>query len=90
MEATGSGEIRVAPQAARDHATNLVTLILHGDPHIEEPLAIAWRRALDCLELSGISQEQLPRSVFYRRGAVTKWLLAYERPISERKARGRS
>jgi hypothetical protein len=34
-------------QAARDHATKLVTLILHGDPHIEEPLAISWDRALD-------------------------------------------
>src|SRR5260370_10621869 len=33
-------------EAACDHATKLVTLILHGDPHIEEPLAIAWRRAL--------------------------------------------
>jgi hypothetical protein len=47
-------------QAARDHATKLVTLILHGDPHIEEPLAIAWRRALDCLKLSGIPEAQLP------------------------------
>jgi hypothetical protein len=48
-------------QAARDHATKLVTLILHGEPHIEEPLAIAWRRALDCVKLSGISQAQLPK-----------------------------
>jgi hypothetical protein len=47
-------------QAARDHATKLVTLVLHGDPHIEEPLEIAWRRTLDYLKLSGIPQAQLP------------------------------
>lgn len=47
-------------QAARDHATKLVTLILHGDPHIEEPLAVAWDRALDCLELKPVHQIHLP------------------------------
>jgi hypothetical protein len=46
-------------QAARDHATKLVTLILHGDPQIEEPLAIAWRRALGRLGLVGIAEAQL-------------------------------
>jgi hypothetical protein len=46
-------------QAALDHATKLVTLILHGDPHIEEPLAIAWDRALDRLGLSDVPQEVL-------------------------------
>ena len=29
-------------QAALDHATKLVTLILHGDPRIDEQLSIAW------------------------------------------------
>jgi hypothetical protein len=46
-------------QAALAHATKLVTLILHGDPQIEEPIAIAWRRALDRLRLSGASQAVL-------------------------------
>ena len=46
-------------QAARDHATKLVTLILHGDPQIEEPLAIAWRRTLGRLGLVGIAEPQL-------------------------------
>jgi len=47
-------------QAARDHATKLVTLILHGDPHIEEPLATAWNRALDYLGLKDVHQAHLP------------------------------
>jgi hypothetical protein len=46
-------------QAARDHAAKLVTLILHGDPQIEEPLAIAWRRAFGRLGLVGIAEAQL-------------------------------
>jgi hypothetical protein len=40
-------------QAVLYHATKLATLILHGDPKIDEPLAIAWERALDYLGLSG-------------------------------------
>jgi hypothetical protein len=47
-------------QAARDHTTKLVTLVLHGDPHIEEPLAVAWRRALDHLGFNGVHQVHLP------------------------------
>jgi hypothetical protein len=46
-------------QAALDHATKLATLIVHGDPQIDEPLAIAWERALGHLELSGTPQELL-------------------------------
>jgi hypothetical protein len=46
-------------QAARDHATKLVTLILNGDPQIDEPLAIAWRRTLGRLGLVGIAEPQL-------------------------------
>src|SRR5438105_806636 len=46
-------------QAARDHATKLVTLILHGNPQVEEPLGIAWRRALDGLGLTGTPEAQL-------------------------------
>src|SRR6266699_5065645 len=53
-------------QAALDHATKLVVLILQGDPHIEEPLAIAWNRALGHLGLSGTPQALLP----YRLRAV--------------------
>src|SRR5438552_4701334 len=53
-------------QAALDHATKLVTLILHGDPRIDEPLAIAWQRALTKLGLVGIHQVMLP----YRLGDV--------------------
>ena len=44
-------------EAALYHATKLVTLILHGDPQIDEPLAIAWERALAHLGLSGTPQE---------------------------------
>jgi hypothetical protein len=43
-------------QAALDHARKLVTLILHGEPHIEEPLVIAWNRALVYLGPSGMPQ----------------------------------
>jgi hypothetical protein len=46
-------------QAALYHATKLATLILHGDPQIDEPLAIAWERALGHLGLSGTPQELL-------------------------------
>jgi len=37
-----------------------VTLILHGDPQIDEPLAIAWQRALGYLGLSSTPQKFLP------------------------------
>jgi hypothetical protein len=37
--------------SARDHAMSLVALILHGDPHVDEPLEIAWHRALEQLGL---------------------------------------
>ncbi len=47
-------------RAAGDHATKLVTLILHGDPRIEEPLAIAWRRALSGLGLADTPPARLP------------------------------
>jgi hypothetical protein len=47
-------------QAALDHATKLVILILHGDPHIDEPLAIAWNRALDRLGFRDAPQPVLP------------------------------
>jgi hypothetical protein len=53
-------------QSARNHATKLVTLILHGDPRIDEPLAIAWQRALTKLGLVDIHQVLLP----YRLGDV--------------------
>src|SRR6266700_2691300 len=53
-------------QAALDHATKLVTLILHGDPRIDEPLSIAWQRALTKLGLDRIDQVLLP----YRLGDV--------------------
>jgi len=46
-------------QAALYHATKLAMLILHGDPHIDEPLAIAWERALAHLGLSGTPEELL-------------------------------
>src|SRR5262249_44022349 len=46
-------------QDALYHATKLVTLILHGDPQIDEPLAIAWERTLGHLGLSGTPQELL-------------------------------
>ena len=47
-------------RAAGDHATKLVTLILHGDSRIEEPLAIAWHRALSGLDLVEIPEAWLP------------------------------
>jgi hypothetical protein len=47
-------------QAARDHATRLATLILYGDPKIEEPLAKAWHRALSKLGMTHIHEVHLP------------------------------
>jgi hypothetical protein len=47
-------------KAARDHAAKLVTLILHGGPHIEEPLALAWERALGHLGLKNVPETLLP------------------------------
>jgi hypothetical protein len=44
-------------QAARDHATQLVALILHGDPKIDEPLSTAWRRALSHLDLVNVPDQ---------------------------------
>jgi hypothetical protein len=44
-------------QAALYHARKLMTLILHGDPQIDEPLAIAWERARGHLGLSGTPEE---------------------------------
>jgi hypothetical protein len=44
-------------QAALYHARKLSTLILHGDPQIDEPLAIAWERARGHLGLSGTPEE---------------------------------
>jgi hypothetical protein len=58
-------------QAALDHATKLVILIMHGDPRIDEPLAIAWNRALDRLGLSDAPEAVLP----YRLQAVVGALL---------------
>jgi hypothetical protein len=46
-------------QAARDHATRLATLILYGDPKIEEPLANAWHRALSHLGMTHIHDAHL-------------------------------
>jgi hypothetical protein len=60
------GETAWRRQAALDHATKLVTLILHGDPRIDEPLSIAWQRALTKLGLERIDQVLLP----YRLGDV--------------------
>jgi hypothetical protein len=47
-------------QAARDHATRLTILVLHGDPKIEEPLATAWDRALSNVGLAGVPDKYLP------------------------------
>ena len=47
-------------QAALNHAAKLVALILHGNPHTDEPLAIAWERALSNLGLSDTPQAILP------------------------------
>jgi hypothetical protein len=44
-------------QAALYHARKLAKLILHGDPKIDEPLAIAWERARGHLGLSGTPEE---------------------------------
>jgi hypothetical protein len=47
-------------QAARDHATKVVTLALHGNPRIDEPLRFAWWRARDNLGLTDIPSAQIP------------------------------
>ena len=51
------------------HATKLATLILHGNPQIDEPLAIAWERALDYLGLSGthLVLSKTPQELLYYR-----------------------
>jgi hypothetical protein len=46
-------------QVAFAHAIKLATLILHGNPKIEEPLALAWDRALDHLGLTNAPQAVL-------------------------------
>jgi hypothetical protein len=47
-------------QAARDHATMVATLVLHGNPSIDQPLRFARRRALESLELTDCPAEQIP------------------------------
>ena len=37
----------------------VVALVMHGDPRIDEPLEIAWRRALHRLGLNGGPPENL-------------------------------
>jgi hypothetical protein len=46
-------------QAAWEHATRLAVVILHGEPKIDEPLALAWSRALAHLELADTDEEML-------------------------------
>jgi len=46
-------------RAAWDHLTMVVALVMHGDPRIDEPLEIAWRRALHRLGLNGGPPENL-------------------------------
>jgi hypothetical protein len=52
-EKTALAEWRLS--SARDHAMILVALILHGDPKIDEPLDIAWHRALEQLGLKRLA-----------------------------------
>jgi hypothetical protein len=47
-------------QAVRDHATMVVTLALHGNPRIDEPLRFAWDRALKSLGLNDCPRQQIP------------------------------
>ena len=47
-------------QAARDHATKVVTLALHGNPRIDEPLRFTWDRALKSLGLNDCPRQQIP------------------------------
>jgi hypothetical protein len=47
-------------QAARDHATMVVAVLLHGAPRIDEPLRFAWWRARDNLGLTDIPSAQIP------------------------------
>lgn len=46
-------------QAAWDHLTMVVAVVLHGDPRIDERLEVAWRRAIDRLGLTGTRPEHL-------------------------------
>jgi hypothetical protein len=46
-------------QAARDHATMVVAVLLHGAPQIKEPLRFAWWRARDNLGLTDIPSAQI-------------------------------
>jgi hypothetical protein len=47
-------------RAARDHATKVATLVLHGAPRIDEPLRFAWWRALESVKLTHCPAEQIP------------------------------
>jgi hypothetical protein len=46
--------------SARDHAIKLVAIILHGNPRVDEPLEIAWHRALDQLGLERLGLDFIP------------------------------
>jgi hypothetical protein len=45
--------------AAGDHAVRLAVVILYGEPKIDEPLALAWSRALAHLELADTDEKML-------------------------------
>jgi hypothetical protein len=46
--------------SARDHAMKLVAIILHGSPRVDEPLEIAWHRALEQLGLERLGLSFTP------------------------------
>jgi hypothetical protein len=63
----GPEVIRAYLAAARDHGIRVVTLFLKGDPKIDEPLHIAWRRAHKHFKLVYSSDKPVPTEFFYER-----------------------
>ena len=59
-EAAIAEELR---HAAREHAARLAAVILYGEPKIDEPLALAWSRALAHLKLADTHEKMLPLSL---------------------------
>jgi hypothetical protein len=53
--------------AAWDHVIRLVTVFLKGDPKIDEPLHLAWRRVHEQFNLVDSIDKPVPTEFFYER-----------------------
>jgi hypothetical protein len=53
--------------AARDHVIRVLTVFLKGDPKIDEPLHLAWRRVHEQFNLIHSIDKPVPTEFFYER-----------------------